>query len=80
MSRAPIISGDQIIREAEDERHGCQEDHSGPVHCEKLVEVLRTNQMIVRYSQLKPESTSPPPRRPPGNTVRTECTMMPSFL
>ena len=45
---------DQIVREAEHERHHHEEDHRGAVHREHLVEDLRRHEGAVRPGELDP--------------------------
>ena len=48
MSRAPIISGHEVGREADQDRHDDQEDHGRAVHGEDLVVGLRRQQVVFR--------------------------------
>jgi hypothetical protein len=48
MSRADH-EGDQVVAEADEDRHHEGEDHDGPVHGEDLVIEVRVDQPIVRH-------------------------------
>ncbi len=54
MSRAPIISGIEVVAEAEQDRHADEEHHRRAVHGEELVEDLRRNKMIIGNGKLNP--------------------------
>ena len=54
MSRAPIMSGHEVVGEAEQDRDADEKDHGRPVHGHQPVEDLRRDEMVVRHGELDP--------------------------
>ena len=52
MSRAPIMSGNEVVAEAEQNWHADEEDHRGAVHGEEAVEGLRGDEVVVGDEKL----------------------------